>query len=203
MPEFNIIYTKLLEYYGKQNWWPISYNFQPKEWEICIGAILTQNTNWNNVEKALSTLNQHTCITPDDVIKIKEEKLYNLIRSSGFYKKKTDRLKNLSKFISTFKTFEDFKKKVKREDLLGINGIGPETADSILLYACDRPYFVIDTYTKRLCNQLNIKIKEKPKYEDYRELFEENLPKDVKLYKEFHALIVRCGKDKFKALNSI
>ncbi len=199
MPTLIEIYKKLMAYYGKQAWWPVSYNFNPEELEICIGAILTQNTNWKNVEKALSILNQHRCTTANDIIKIKEDRLHQMIKSSGFYKQKTERLKILCKFIQTFGDFKRFSKDVKREDLLNLKGIGPETADSILLYACNKPYFVVDAYTKRMCEKLKIKTNEKD-YESYRLFFESNLPRDVMLYKEFHALIVRWGKDKFKEI---
>lgn len=189
------IYSKLLGYYGKQNWWPLSYNFKPKEWEICVGAILTQNTNWGNVEKALLSLKNANCLTVNEVLNVEQEKLEGFIRSSGFYRQKAERLKILGEFILGFGSFKRFVNNVKRVELLKVRGIGKETCDSILLYACNRPYFVIDAYTKRLCNKLGIV---KNNYEDYRLFFESNLPKDIELYKEFHALIVRCGKDKFK-----
>ncbi len=191
------IYNQLLNYYGRQNWWPIKYNFKPKEWEICVGAILTQNTNWNNVEKALKSLKENNCITIKGLLTIKKEKLEKIIRSSGFYKQKAERLKLLAKLISEYGSFKKFINTVKREDLLKVKGIGKETADSILLYVCNKKYFIIDTYTKKLCEKFNLI---KNNYEDYRLFFENNLPKDIGIYKEFHALIVSSGKENFKNL---
>jgi len=202
MTKVNLIhnYSKLLNFYGKQNWWPINYHFKPREWEICIGAILTQNTNWKNVEKALAQLKNAKCISPQDTLYIRINCLQELIKSSGFYKQKSHRLKTLAACVISYGSFEKFKKGITREKLLALNGIGPETADSILVYVCNKPYFVIDAYTKRMCEKLNIKIKKNQKYEDYRNLFEKNIPRDTNLYKEFHALIVQWGKDKFKEL---
>jgi|SRR3989344_7406364 len=194
------LYYKLLSYYGKQGWWPISHKFQPPEWEICIGAILTQNTNWNNVEKALKQLKLADCISLKKFVEIDKVQLQALIKSSGFFRQKAETLKNLTRFIANFNTFRNFTKHVEREELLKVKGIGNETADSILLYVCGKSHFVIDAYTKKLCAKLDIRIKDNPKYEDYKTFFEHNLPKDTNLYKEFHALIVRWGKAKFREM---
>lgn len=190
------VYEKLLKQFGPQGWWPVRRNFKPKEWEICLGAILTQNTNWRNVEKALENLSNHEILTPEDISKVNIRKLENLVKPSGFYKQKAKRLKELAKFVLSFGGFQNFKKNVKREQLLNVKGIGPETADSILLYACERPHFVIDAYTKRFVKALGMKTKED--YETLRKYFENSLPIDTEIYKEFHALIVEWGKrDKF------
>jgi endonuclease-3 related protein len=186
------VYEKLLKEFGRQGWWPTAGKFRPREWEICVGAILTQNTNWRNVEKALESMKKEGILSPKDVISIEIEKLEEIIRPSRFYKQKAGRLKGLAEFVLDFGGFKDFRNKVGREELLGVKGIGLETCDSILLYACDRPYFVIDSYTKRFVRTLGIKVRED--YESLREFFENNLPKDAGIYKEFHALIVEWGK---------
>ncbi|MCD6590803.1 MAG: endonuclease [Candidatus Aenigmarchaeota archaeon] len=198
-------YYKLLKKFGKQDWWPVKRNFIPKEWEICLGAVLTQNTNWNNVEKALDNLAAHKFLTPKDILGLEQKKLEKIIRSSGFYKQKAVRLRELAKFVTKFGSFENFRKNVRRDELLGVKGIGFETADSILLYACRRPYFVVDAYTKRFVRHLgwDKKFGLKMDYESLREFFEENLPKNVSLYKEFHALIVEWGKRVKKIYKSI
>lgn len=194
------IYNKLLKEYGKQGWWPL-YNSKTDKFEykskipktnkerleICLGAILTQGTNWKNVEKALLSLIKNDLIDKEKLIKINENKLSQLIRSSGYYKQKTRKIKEFVKFLES-------NKKVTRENLLDIWGIGPETADSILLYAYNKPYFVVDNYTKRIFIKLGY-CKEKIKYDKLQKLIIINLPKRVNLYKEFHALIVEHGKN--------
>jgi endonuclease-3 related protein len=178
-----VIYKKLLKDYGKQNWWPAHRNFEPKEWEVCVGAILTQNTNWKNVERALDNLIKSNVVTPEATLKINTTQLEQLVRPSGFYRQKTLRLRTLARFILSCGSFENFKR-VERHELLKVKGVGPETCDSILLYACGRPYFVIDAYTKRFVSSLGMK---PANYETLRAHFETRLPKDVALYKEFHA----------------
>ena len=185
-------YKNLLREFGPQAWWPVKHDFEPKEFEICLGAILTQNTNWKNVECTLENLSRNKILTPEHILETKTGKLEEIIRPSGFYRQKAERLKTFSGFLLTFGSFQDFTKKVKRKDLLEVKGIGPETCDSILLYACGRPYFVIDAYTKRFVRDLGLKTK--TDYETLREYFESRLPKDPELYKEFHALIVEWGK---------
>ncbi|MEM7819965.1 MAG: endonuclease III domain-containing protein [Candidatus Aenigmatarchaeota archaeon] len=196
------IYKKLFVHFGEQNWWPCDIKYHKEHgtdprFEIMIGAILTQNTNWKNVEKALKNLKSAYALDPKKIAKMDLKKLQNLIRSSGFFKQKADRLKNFSKHID-IKYNGDLDKFFKRQiqdirnELLGIKGIGYETADSILLYAGQKPIFVIDAYTKRLCKRFGLEIE---KYDSLRKYFEKNLPKNVKLYKEFHALIVALGKN--------
>jgi len=185
-------YEKLLKSHGRQAWWPMKRRFRPSEWEVCVGAILTQNTNWRNVEKALDSLIKNKVVTPEATLKTSRQRLEQLIRSSGFYKQKAERLKTLARFVLSCGSFEKFRK-VERSELLKVKGIGPETCDSILLYACGRPYFVIDAYTRRFVRLLGIK--EAKDYEALRAYFEKNLPHDLKLYKEFHALIVEWGKN--------
>jgi len=189
------IYDKLLREHGHRKWWPVSSFTEPKEWEICIGAILTQNTAWRNVEKALLNLKNANCRTADDILKMNTREFRKLIRPSGFFNQKSKRLKIFARYIiENFGSVENFLKNAKREDLLKVNGIGNETADSILLYACNKPYFVVDAYAKRIFSRLGI-IDDSWKYEQIKELFENNLPKDVKVYQEFHALIVKHAKE--------
>jgi len=191
------IYKKLLQHFGPQGWWPMSKGFAPPEWEVCIGAILTQNTNWKNVEKALENLKKEGILSPEEIKKIKIPVLENLIKPSGFYRQKAGRLKIFSDFVLSFGSFENFKKKVTREQLLQVKGLGPETADSILLYAVNRPVFIIDAYTRRIFTRIGFENcrKNKKNYEDWRYFFESNLKRDVEIYREFHALIVEHAKN--------
>ncbi|MBI5574130.1 MAG: endonuclease III domain-containing protein [Elusimicrobia bacterium] len=191
------IYKKLLKYFGPQGWWPIGgiYNpfkkcFSEKEkFEVMVGAILTQNTAWNNVEKALSNLRRANLLDIKKISKINSRKLETLIKPSGFYKQKAVRLKNFVNSVRPIGLIEN----MSREEWFRINGIGPETADSILLYALGKPYFVVDAYTKRLVNRLGIFNSEK--YEEIREFFEKNIPRSIEIYKEYHALIVALAKN--------
>ncbi len=179
------IYNKLLGQFGPKCWWPADTPF-----EVVVGAILTQQTKWENVERAIKNLKERGLMDAEMLSKADLEELEESVRCTGFYRQKAKRLKGISGFF-----FEnpDILKKTKdelRDTLLSLNGIGEETADSIVLYAADKPKFVIDAYTKRICVCLGIK-------GDYRELqsiFEDSLPQDVPLYKEFHALIVEYGK---------
>ncbi len=182
------IYKILLGEFGPQDWWPVKNGFEPREWEIIVGAVLTQNTNWRNVEKALLNMKINGIITPGKILKTEDRKLETVIKPSGFYRQKAKRLKAIAKFVID-KNFS-----FTREELLKVRGIGPETADSILLYAFDKPYFVIDAYTRRTFSRLDL-VKEKENYENIRKFFKDNLPKDINLYKEFHALIVELGKN--------
>ncbi len=185
------IYKMLLKKYGRQNWWPTSGEFEPPELEICIGAILTQNTNWKNVEKALENLIDAKKLTAKSIASCPLPALERIIRPSGFYRQKAERLRDFCKFINDFEG--DFYRDITREKMLAICGIGPETADSILLYACGKPYFVVDAYTRRMFSRLGL-IKGDEDYETLRGFFESRLPEDVELYKEFHALIVEHEK---------
>ena len=159
--------------------------------------MLTQNTAWRNVEKAILNLKKANSLSPQKILEIDEKKLQELIRPSGFYRQKAIRLK-----LATAKWLE-LKEKAKsmdrfalRKEWLSVKGIGKETADSIILYAHNKPIFVIDSYTKRFCKAFNLF--EAKEYDEYREFFEKNLPKRnaLEIYKEYHALIVRWGKEK-------
>jgi len=193
------IYNLLLKKFGQQHWWP----GDSKE-EIIIGAILTQNTNWRNVEKSIDRLKTNNLINFNNIIKVNNQKLANIIRSSGYYNQKSKRLKTIADFFikNHLLTPQHITTKRFREMLLDIKGIGAETADSILLYAFGRPIFVIDAYTKRIFNRLGF-LDKKASYKAAQDFFMENLNpsagfalgKDEKLFNEFHALLVKLGKD--------
>ncbi len=190
----------LLKYYecmykalGPSYWWPGETPF-----EICVGAILTQNTNWKNVERAIWNLKEKDLLDPQKLFFLQDEKLAELIRPAGYFRIKTKRLKNFLKFLYKEVNFDLEKLKNMdldelRQKLLSIKGIGYETADSMILYAFEKPSFVVDAYTARIFQRHGL-IGERVSYEELRAFFMENLPKDVELYKEYHALIVRVGK---------
>jgi len=194
------IYKKLYKKFGPQGWWPttldnelhpqhhgIAPRNEKERFEIIIGAILTQNTNWKNVEKAMFNLNKEKLIDINKIKKISVKKLGSLIRPSGYYNQKAERLKLAVEFFFG-------NKNPSREELLGLKGIGPETADSILLYAFNKPVFVVDAYTKRIFSRLGF-CDGKCSYTELQELFHKNLPKKVKLFNEYHALLVELGKN--------
>ena len=183
------IYEKLYNYYGPQNWWPAETPF-----EMMIGSILVQNTNWRNVEKALERLRPH--LEPEKIDKLPMEELAQLIRSSGFYTVKAKRIKA---FISWFKQYDydiaeikTMTKEKLRQELLQIHGIGRETADVMLVYAFDKPIFVVDAYARRIFYRLGYDMPSS--YDGFRELVEMELPSDVTLYNEYHALLVEHAK---------
>jgi endonuclease-3 related protein len=187
------IYKILYQSFGFQQWWPGDTPF-----EIMIGAILTQNTNWRNVSKAIDNIKKANLLEPRKLLK-KSKKIPRLIRSTGFYKLKTKRLiafvnyyvKNYKGKVELIRTK---KTEVLRKELLDVDGIGHETADSILLYALCRPVFVVDAYTRRIFSRHNIFEYHLP-YDDIRFVFENNLPRSARLYNEYHALLVRLGKE--------
>lgn len=188
----NKMYKAMLEALGPSGWWPANTPF-----EVAVGAILTQNTNWSNVEKAIANLRSADALTPSALLDLPEATLAELIRPSGYYKVKATRLRNMLTFLQQetdcdFDALQSYETSILRERLLGVKGIGPETADSILLYALGKPSFVVDAYTKRIMNRHAL-IHEDCHYEELRELFTDALPEDVGLYNEFHALLVRVG----------
>jgi len=178
MPKLKQIYKKLYDHFGPQHWWPGDSMF-----EVVIGAILTQSANWKNVEKAIANLKKAKCLNAKAILKIKKSKLKTMIKPSGYFNAKAKKLKAISKYL-----IENKMKCGAREELLKVYGVGPETADSILLYAFNRPSFVVDAYTIRIGQRL--KLFKTSKYHEVKEFFESNLPKDVKLFNEFHALLV-------------
>ncbi|GJM06091.1 MAG: endonuclease III [marine bacterium B5-7] len=187
------LYNRLFNAYGPQHWWPAETPF-----EVMVGAILTQNTAWTNVEKAIQNLKQANALNVHSIMALSDEELAALIRPSGYFNVKTKRLKNYTNwFVSEgrFKGLNKYNTPDLRQRLLDVNGIGSETADDILLYTFERAVFVIDTYTRRLLNSLQI-ITGDETYEDLRQLFESSLDQEVALFKEYHALIVRHAKEK-------
>jgi len=202
-------YLKLYSHLGPQHWWPVTkepdiapayhknIKLDPKQkLEICFGAILTQNTNWKNVEKTIINLNKNNLINIEKIRKINNKRLALIIRSSGYHNQKTKTLKNFCSFLeknykSNFNLFLKNNKENLREELLSINGIGPETADSIILYATKKPVFVIDAYTKRIMNRVGF---EENTYDELQNLFIKNLKPNEKVFNEYHALLVELGK---------
>lgn len=186
-------YDRLYEAFGPQKWWPGDTPF-----EVIVGAILTQNTNWKNVEKAIANLKRDGLLSARRLLDISPARLAGLIRPAGYFRVKTKRLRNFLNYFcdghgGKIAKLRSIETAALREALLSVNGIGPETADSILLYALDRPVFVVDAYTKRIFSRHNL-IPEETTYDEIQELFVDNLPRRVKLFNEYHALIVRCGK---------
>jgi len=179
------IYYKLLDLFGHKKWWPADTPF-----EVVVGAILTQQTKWENVEKAIRNLKEKGLMAEESIARAEPEKLEELVRCTGFFRQKAKRLKAVSTFFHENPDILDMPARELRETLLSLNGVGHETADSIVLYAADKPKFVIDAYTKRMCGCMGIE----GDYEELQSLFESSIPKDVPLYKEFHALIVEYGK---------
>jgi len=184
------IYEKLNVHYGDLNWWPAD-----SPYEVMVGAVLTQNTAWNNVEKAIANFGDN--LSPEYVLATDNEKLIDIIRPAGFFNQKAVYLKAMTEWFSTYNFHipaiqcESLDK--LRPELLAIKGIGRETADSILLYALGFPTFVIDAYTVRLCNRYGINAGKS--YDNLKTYFEKNLPVDAKIYNNYHALIVINGKD--------
>lgn len=188
------IFDKLFITFGPQKWWPASSPF-----EVAVGAILTQNTNWQNVEKAINNLKKNGLLNPKKLKELDEKTLAILIKPAGYYNQKSKKLKEFIKFLwnnygGKMENMEKEDPYTLREKLLSIKGIGKETADSILLYALNIPSFVVDTYTYRIMLRHGL-ISEDVDYDELKELFEKNLEKDVKLFNEYHALLVKTGKE--------
>ena len=197
-------YDRLYDAYGPQHWWP-----GDTPWEICVGAVLTQNTNWTNVEKAIANLKSAGLITADSkssvsdpakLARTPEPLVAELIRPSGYFNLKTKRLLNVARWwldnvggdgapLPSAGGLREL-----RENLLSVNGVGPETADSILLYCFDLPTFVVDAYTKRVFAR-HLNTQPDIEYERLRSLIMENLEPDATLFNEFHALIVKTAKE--------
>ncbi len=188
------IYRSLRARFGHRCWWPGETPF-----EVVVGAILTQNTAWVNVEKAIANLKRAEMLTVEALLDESLERLSELIRPSGYYNQKALRLRAISRWFwdrcrGDPLNFEPFATDVLRSELLALNGIGPETADSVLLYALNRPVFVIDAYTRRIMNRLGF-VDEAVKYNDLQACFHLLLPQDLGLYNDFHAQFVALGKD--------
>ncbi len=186
---FDILY----ETFGAQNWWPAE-----TELEMMVGAILTQNTNWNNVEKAIENLRARDLLSVAGLRDIPISLLAEYIRPAGYYNMKARRLKNLLSLIEEEHSGDidalfSLDADTLRSELLSVRGIGRETADSIVLYGAGKPLFVVDTYTYRILARHGI-IQEEAGYDELQSVFMDNLPHDVELFKEFHALFVKTGK---------
>ncbi|MBN1527325.1 MAG: endonuclease III domain-containing protein [Candidatus Omnitrophica bacterium] len=188
------IYERLYSHYGPQEWWPGRTRF-----EVIVGAILTQNTAWTNVEKAIANIRKARLLSPAALRKIPHKDLARLIRPAGYYNIKAKRLKNFIRYLfsnyagslnrASRRPTEDL-----RKELLAVNGIGPETCDSILLYAFEKPVFVVDAYTKRIFSRHHL-FGEKADYHDAQTFFMDALAHDPAMFNEYHALIVALGKE--------
>jgi len=188
------IYHQLYEHYGRQHWWPGDSPF-----EIMVGAILVQNTNWTHVEKAIANLKRAEVLTPQALAAIPLADLAEIIRPAGTFRRKAQRLHNVLTWLcelhdGRFASMAASATDTLREELLGVNGVGPETADSILLYALNRPSFVVDTYTARVAVRHGL-IEPPFDYHELQSLFMDHLPAEVPLFNEYHALLVAVGKD--------
>jgi endonuclease III related protein len=193
VPELGAYYDALIRAYGPQHWWPGKTRF-----EVIVGAFLTQNTSWKNVERAIGELRKEKLLTPMAIRRVSLDRLARLIRSSGYFRQKARKLKAFVHFLeqqyqgSLDKMFATDTAEL-REQLLEVHGIGPETADSILLYAGGHPVFVVDAYTRRMLERHKL-ASEDHTYEEIRRVFEASLPASAPLFNEYHALIVHIGK---------
>lgn len=187
------IQQRLHEHFGPLHWWPAESPF-----EVAVGAILTQNTAWTNVEYAIGNLKQAGVLDPEGLAGLAAEELEELIRPAGFFRQKASRLQNLARYL--VKNWNGDMTALchgplaeARGRLLSLAGIGPETADSILLYAAARPSFVVDAYTRRIFRRIGL-LQGNESYDEIRRLFMQHLPEDVPLYNEYHAQIVQLAK---------
>ncbi len=190
----NEVYERLMQSFGPQHWWPAESRL-----EVIVGAVLTQNTAWTNVEQAIENLRAADLISVHNLAKVEQGELEELIRPAGYFRLKAKRLRNVVEFIlrrydgSLDRMFATGLSPLRNE-LLQVNGIGPETADSILLYAGGLPTFVVDTYAARMVKRHGW-IELEADYYALQDYFQSHLTADAALYNEFHALIVRLGKD--------
>jgi len=188
------VYEKLTRAFGPQKWWPADTAF-----EVILGAILTQSTSWQNVERAIANLKNSKSLSFEKLLKMKTHRLAQLIKPAGYYNVKAQRLKNFISFME--KNYSGDLNRMKKQDtsilrrqLLSVCGIGPETADSILLYAFQKPVFVVDAYTRRIFSRHGY-VKEGIDYEALQRFFTRVLPAQGRLFNEYHALLVRLGKE--------
>lgn len=193
LPELVVYYDALFRAHGPQRWWPGRTRF-----EVIVGAILTQNTSWANVERAIAELRREKLLSATGIKRVPVVRLARLIRSSGYFRQKARKLKAFVEFLR--KHYQGSLDKLfatptaaLREQLLSVHGIGPETADSILLYAGNHPVFVVDAYTRRILERHGL-ADGKESYEEIRGRFEQSLPPSVEMFNEYHALIVHTGK---------
>ncbi|MFO7959156.1 MAG: endonuclease III domain-containing protein [Candidatus Brocadiia bacterium] len=187
------LYDALREAFGHREWWPGDTPF-----EVMAGAILTQRTNWQNVEKAIDRLKEEDALDPQTLADIEPEVLHELVRPAGYYRQKSARLIRLARWVmertgGELERLEAVPTDELRAELLGLRGVGPETADSILLYALDRLTFVVDTYTNRVLVRHGL-LDPGAGYHEMKDVFESALPADLELYRDFHAQLVELGK---------
>jgi len=199
-PDFLEIYRALLARFGPQGWWPGETPL-----EVCLGAVLTQSTNWGNVERALAALEGETGLDFAKLRALPEGELARLVRPAGFFRQKAERLRLLLMWLDgrcggDFTRLDAIPTETLRGELLGLRGIGPETADSILLYALERPVFVVDAYTRRVAHRHSW-ADARAGYDDLAALFTTRLPLDPVLFNELHALFVRLGKEHCRKRN--
>jgi len=192
--KLNQIYERLLARFGPQHWWPGESPF-----EVMVGAILTQNTNWGNVEKAIANLRHADVLTAERLHALPRDRLAELIRPAGYFNIKAARLAGYldwlcGRYGGDLSRVERRGTSALREEFLAIKGIGPETADSILLYAFNRPVFVVDAYTARVAGRHGL-IEPPFDYPQLQDLFQSSLAQDAPLFNEYHALLVRVGKE--------
>ena len=186
------VYRILYKHHGPQRWWPADGPF-----EVAVGAVLTQNTAWTNVERAIANLRDANCLSPEAIVALPERRLAELLRPSGYFNVKGRRLRALCEWWLTrggLTALAAVRTPALREALLGVRGVGRETADDILLYAFGRPVFVVDAYTRRLFGRLDL-IDPQADYDEIRVLLEGHLGRRLTLFNEYHALVVRHGKD--------
>lgn len=209
-------YKKLIHAFGPQGWWPTTplKGVHPIYWtrkgrrrltdqdqfEICLGALLTQNTSWSNVEKALRLLKEKRALDFKQILRLRRSRLQKYIRSSGYFRQKSIRVRNFLKIVQKeikggpFARFFRGPTTDLRQKLLAIKGIGPETADSMLLYAAGRPVFVVDAYTRRIGTRWNL-LKGNETYDEIQKIFMSSLPRSARVYNEYHALLVKLAKE--------
>ena len=188
------MYERMASHFGPTHWWPGDSPF-----EIAVGAILTQNTAWTNVEKAIANLKRERALSAAAIVARDDASLHDLLRPSGYFRVKTVRLRSfcqhlLDRYDGNLERMAQRPLAALRPELLGINGIGPETADDILLYACGKPVFVVDAYTRRILSRHGL-VPPDIAYDALQTVFERNLETDLHRFKEYHGLIVYTGKD--------
>lgn len=190
--KYQRIYKLLNTHYGPQHWWPADTAF-----EVMVGAVLVQNTSWTNASAAIGKLNDAGLMSPAEILNVPRNKLASLITSSGYFNIKAKRLIALCEWVLAYEDIDQLKGlplKSVRKDLLAVHGIGPETADDILLYALDKPVFVIDAYTRRLFSRLGL-VNHDDTYEELQQSFEQALDNKVEIFNQYHALIVVHAKN--------
>lgn len=188
------IYERLADHYGSTDWWPGDTPF-----EIAVGAVLTQNTNWSNVERAIANLKRAKLLGPRKILACQDGILEDALRPSGYFRVKARRLRSFCRFLEdryrgSMRRMAKQPLDALRAELLEVDGIGPETADDILLYACEKPVFVVDAYTRRILSRHGLCTPDIA-YEPLRALFENHLESDLVMFKEYHGLLVYTGKD--------